>query len=176
MVDKILNFLLNFLELALPFVVILQYEEAVLYRCGKFRKTLKGGFYLKIPFLDSFHKDIVTVDTMKIEDVTITTLDSKTATIGAEFDVVISDIVKALNDTHEWKSNLQDISRGILSNELEDINWDEIRKKTTKNAIEKKIYKRGLEMGVTISNFNFTDKSISRAFKLFGAADKTPSI
>lgn len=172
-VDKILNLLFEFIELIFPFVIVLQYEEAVLYRAGKYNKVLKPGFHLKIPFLDSYHKDIVTVDTMKIEDVTITTLDNKTATIGAEFDVSITDIVKAVNDTHEWKSNLQDISRGILSNELEDINWDEIRKKTTKNSIEKKIHKRGLEMGVTISNFNFTDKAISRAFKLFGTIDKT---
>lgn len=110
---------------------------------------------------------------MKIEDVNITTLDGKTATIGGEFDLIVSDIKKALNDTHEWKSNLQDISRGIISNELEDLNWDEIRKKTTKNAIERKIKTRALEMGITISNFSFTDKVLSRAIRLFGVENKT---
>lgn len=176
MVDKILQFLLNFLEAILPIFYVFSYEGAVFYRGGKFVKTITPGWYLKIPFFDSFHKDIVTTDTMRIEDVTITTLDGKTVTLGGEFDLTISDIKKAVNDTHEWRSNLQDISRGIISDSLEDINWDDIRKKTTKNAIEKRIQKRGLEMGITINNFSFTDKSISRAFKLYGTIDKNNSL
>ena len=172
MFDKIIEFLLNLVEQILPCYIIHAYEEAVLYRFGKVLKKIDPGFHWKIPFLDSYHKDTVTTDTMKIDDVNITTLDGKTVTIGAEYDTTISDIIKAINDTNSWRSNLQDISRGILSNELEDINWDDIRKKTTKNAIEKKIQKRGSEMGITISNFNFTDKVLSRSIKLFGVFDK----
>lgn len=147
--------------------MIYQYQEAVLYRGGKFRRIIKPGFHWKIPIIDNYHTDTVTMNTMKIDEVNITTLDSKTVIIGCEFDLIISDIYKALNDTHDWHSNLRDISRGILSDTLEDLNWDDIRKKTTKNSIAKKIEKRALEMGITTSNFNFTDKAISRAYKLF---------
>jgi len=174
MFDKIIEFLLNLIDQTLPCYILHDYEEALFYRYGKIKSVSKSGFHWKIPFLDSYIKTIVTTDTMRIEDVNITTLDGKTATIGGEFDLVVSDVKKALNDTHEWKSNLQDISRGIISNELEDLNWDEIRKKTTKNAIERKIKTRALEMGITISNFSFTDKVLSRAIRLFGVADKTP--
>lgn len=173
MFDKIIEFLLNLIDQTLPCYILLDYEAAVFYRLGKVKKITYKGFHWKIPFLDNYVKTIVTTDTMKIEDVNITTLDGKTATIGGEFDLIISDIKKALNDTHEWKSNLQDISRGIISNELEDLNWDEIRKKTTKNAIERKIKTRALEMGITISNFSFTDKVLSRAIRLFGVENKT---
>lgn len=168
MFDKLIEFILNTIEQVLPCYILHDYEGGVLYRYGKIKKTVFGGFHWKIPFFDSVIKETITTDTMRIQDVNITTLDGSTATIGGEFDLVISDIKKALNDTHEWKGNLQDISRGIISDELEDLNWSDIRKKTTKNAIERRIKARALEMGITISNFSFTDKVISRAFKLFG--------
>jgi len=175
MLDKILEFLLNLIEQILPCYVIHAYEEAVFYRFGKVYSTKGPGLHWKIPFLDSYSKDTVTTDTMRIQDVNITTLDGKTATIGGEFDLVISDITKAINDTHDWRSNLQDISRGVLSDSLEDINWEDIRKKTTKNSIEKKIAKRALDMGITTTNFSFTDKVLSRSIKLFGVEEKIKS-
>lgn len=167
MVDKFIEFLLNFFEQLMPGYIIHQYEKGILYRLGKIKKLIGPGFHWKIPIFDSIVKDNVATDTMRIKEVNVTTLDGKTATVGCEFDTIIVDIAKALNDTNEWKSNLNDISQGILSDTLEDLNWDDIRKKTTKNAISKKIESRALEMGVKVSNFNFTDKAISRVIKLF---------
>lgn len=167
MFDKLIEFLINIIDRILPFYVIHQYQEAVLYRGGRLIGPVKPGLHWKIPLLDTYSEDIVTIDTMRIEEVNVTTLDGKTVTVGCEFDVWIIDIVKAMNDTHDWRSNLKDIARGILSDQLEDKNWEDIKKKTTKNAIERKINERAAEIGSAIGNFNFTDKLITRAFKLF---------
>ena len=107
------------------------------------------------------------LDTLNIPEVNITTLDDVTISIGCEFDLRIVDIVKALVETNDWRTNLVDIAKGIVSGYIEDTGWEEIKKKTTKNAIERKIQKRAEEMGIEISNFNFTDKAKSRLFKLF---------
>lgn len=151
-----------------PIVFIYPYEEGVILRAGKYIKTLKNNnWYLRIPFLDDILIDNIALDTMAIKEVNITTLDSKTITIGGEFDLKIVDIKLSIVDTHDWRTNLLDISRGIISDYVEDNNWEELRKKTTKNAIEKRINKRALEMGIEISNFNFTDKTIGRIITLF---------
>ena len=94
----IVQFLLSLIDRTLPCYILLDYEGAVFYRLGKVKKITHKGFHWKIPFLDSYVKTIVTTDTMRIEDVNITTLDGKTATIGGEFDLIVSDIKKALND------------------------------------------------------------------------------
>lgn len=167
MFDKLIEFLLNIIEQVLPFFIIHEYEMGVMYDAGKFHKIVGPGFHWKYPFIDSFQKDNVVQDTMWIKEVNITTLDGKTVTVGCEFDLEITDIYKAINDTNNWRDNMHDIARGILSDTLEDIHWDEIRKKTTKNRIANRIHQRALEMGITTSNFNFTDKAISRAYKLF---------
>lgn len=150
-----------------PIVFINQYYEAVVLRGGKYIKKWLPGWHWRIPFVDDYHTDNVMLDTMEIKEVNITTLDGKTSTNGCEFDLRIVDIEKALIDTNDWRSNLQHVARGILSSELEDRNWEDIRKKVTKTAISKKIQERADEMGIEINNFNFTDKALSRIYKLF---------
>lgn len=149
-----------------PIIFILEYEEGIMYRAGKLYKALKPGWHFKIPFVDDYHVENVKADTMNIIPVTVTTLDNKTISVGCEFDFHIEDIIQAVVMTNDWRGNLHDICKGILSDHLEDCNWDDIRKKVIKNQIFKKIEKRALEMGVVIDNFNFTDKMITRALAL----------
>jgi regulator of protease activity HflC (stomatin/prohibitin superfamily) len=151
-----------------PILFLYNYEAGVVFRAGKFIKELKpGSWYFRIPFIDDIFVENIATDTMAIKEVNITTLDGKTITIGGEFDLKVIDVTLAIVETHDWRSNLMDVARGIISDHVEDNNWDELRKKTTKNAIEKKINKRANEMGVEISNFNFTDKTIGRILTLF---------
>lgn len=164
---ELLDWLISVWDYVKPIVFINQYNEGVVMRAGKYIKNWYPGWHFRIPFVDDYHQDNVMLDTMDIKEVSITTLDGKTSTEGCEFDLRIIDIKKALIDTNDWRSNLHAVGRGVLSSELEDRNWDDIRKKPTKNAIEKEINKRAKEMGIEISNFNFTDKSISRTFKIF---------
>jgi len=145
---------------------VLQYEEGVLYRRGKLIKSLSPGAHLKIPFIDTYHLENVKADTMNIIPVTVTTLDNKTIMIGCEFDFYIGDIIQAVVETNDWRSNLHDICMGVLSDHLEDCYWEDIKKKTVKNQIFKRIEKRALEMGVVVSNFNFTEKAITRALSI----------
>lgn len=166
MFDRLIDLLISGWDHFKPIIFILQYEEGVMYRAGRFIKPLKPGWHFKIPFLDDYHVENVKADTMSIIPVTITTLDNKTITVGCEFDFFIDDIVKAVVETNDWRSNLHDMCMGILSDHLEDCNWEDIKKKIVKNQIFKRIEKRALEMGVIVSNFNFTEKTITRALAL----------
>jgi regulator of protease activity HflC (stomatin/prohibitin superfamily) len=167
MFDRLIDLLVSGWDHFKPILFILEYEEGVMFRAGKFKKVLKPGWHYRISFIDDYHVENVKGDTMSISPVSVTTLDNKTISIGCEFDFYIDDIEKALVYTNDWRSNLHDICKGILSDHLEDCNWEDIRKKVIKNQIFKRIEKRALEMGVVIDNFNFTDKSITRALTLY---------
>lgn len=169
MFDKLIDLIISVWHDFKPVIFILQYKEGIMLRAGKFHRVLKPGWHLKIPFVDQYLDENVKLDTMQITEVNITTLDGKTATIGCEFELCITDIYTALIDTNDWRSNLHDMCQGILSEHLEDLNWEEIKKKTTKNSIAKKIETKASEMGITTSNFNFTNKATSRVFKLFNS-------
>jgi regulator of protease activity HflC (stomatin/prohibitin superfamily) len=167
MLDKLIDLLISIFNDFKPIIFVLQYKKGVMFRAGKYVKSLEPGWYWRIPFVDDYHLEYTMFDTMLIKEVNVTTMDGKSISVAAEFDLEVVNIYKASVLTNDWRSNLLDITRGILSDELEDRDWDEIRKKTTKNAIEKRIQKRAEEMGISVRNFNFTDKLISRAFKLF---------
>lgn len=153
------------------FTIINSFEQGLLLRLGKPLKNgksvLKAGVHFKFPIIDYVYSAYVSVDTMEIKQVNITTLDGKTSTHGlvVKFDVV--NIYKYIVDTNDPRSNMHDICRGILSNHLEDCNWDDIRKKPTINAIKRKIEKECEEMGVRIIDVYFTDKCLTKAIKLF---------
>lgn len=167
MLDRLIDLLVQLWDHFKPILFILEYEEGVLFRAGKFKKVLKPGWHPRIPFVDDYHLENVKGDTMNVVPVTITTLDNKTISIGCEFDFYIQDIKQAMVETNDWRSNLNDICKGILSDHLEDKNWEDIRKKVVKNQIFKRIEERALEMGVVIRNFNFTEKSITKALTLY---------
>ena len=167
MLDRLIDILVKVWDSAKPIIFIIAYKEGVMFRAGKYLKPLTPGWYFRIPFIDTWHEEYVMFDTMCTEVVNITTLDGKTASIAGEFDLRVVDIYDALVLTNDWRTNLMDIVRGIISDILEEHNWEEICKKSTKNAIEKRIQKRAKEMGISVDNFNFTDKTISRAYKLF---------
>lgn len=150
-----------------PWEVIDPFERGVLVRLGKYKRNLNPGFHLKIPFIDYVYSAVVTPDTMNTAPVTLTTTDGKSVSIGAVIEFQIEDIYKYMLCTNEPRSNIHDIILGAISEEIEDRDWDEIKKKITKNAVHRKISKKGEEMGIKITDFYFTDKCQVRPFKIF---------
>lgn len=157
----------QFLDYLKPWVLIDQFEAGVLLRCGRYNRTLYPGLHLKWPFLDYYHSAIVTIDTLEVNEVNITTLDGQTISIGCYIEYLVIDVRKFLLDVNDAKTNMKDICRGILSNHLEDVTWEDIKKKPTINAIRKKLTSKYAEMGVEVKDVMFTDKCKSRVFKLF---------
>lgn len=153
------------------FPIINKYEEGVLLRLGRPLKNgksiLKPGPHIKFPIIDYVHTAYVTADTMEIRPVNITTLDGKTSTDGLVVEYEVEDIYKYLIETNDPKSNMHDICRGILSSILEDLNWEDIRKKTTINAITRRIKEKCKEMGVRVKEVYFSDKCLTKAIKIF---------
>ena len=59
MFDKIIEFIIRFWKDLLPFVIVEQWNEALILRFGKFKKLIKPGIHFKIPFFDSVWETIV---------------------------------------------------------------------------------------------------------------------
>ncbi len=158
------------------FVIVNQYEEAILLSWGKFKRVRTPGTYLKWPIRDYYYHVIVTFDTISIDEVNITTADNQTISIGCVIEYGIKDVVKFLIDTNEAKGNMRDIARGVISNTLEDLTWEDVKKKTTLNAIRKKLTSKYEDMGVDVKDVMFTDKCKSFVLKVFSDSGKSQSL
>lgn len=168
MLDWLAQVFEKFWDYIRPWEIVDPFESGVLVRLGKYNKKLEAGsFTWKVPFIDYVYTAIITPDTMNTAPITLTTTDGKTVSIGAVIEFEINDIYKYTLCTNEPRSNMHDIILGAISDEIEDREWEEIRKKTTRNAVLRKISKKAEEMGIKIIDFYFTDKCVVRPFKIF---------
>ncbi len=162
----------RFADYIKPWVVVNGYEEAIILRWGKYHRTLKPGTYWKWMIADYAMTDHVKPDTMEIPPITITTADGKPVSIGMIIHYDITDLRKFLVENNDSRSNMLQLGAAELSDHLEDIVWTDIKKKTTKNAVLRKIAPYFDDMGVRILDLKFKDKVEVRPYKLFTEREK----
>ncbi len=148
-------------------ILVNSYEEAIVLRKGRYLKTLSAGLYLKWPFFDYALEVYIMPDTMDIDPISITTGDGKTITIGLMVEYIVVDTKKYKIETNDAYTNMKDLARGEMSDYLEDLHWEDIKKKTTKNALKRKLQEHYIEMGVEIRELKFTHKAESKVFRFF---------
>jgi len=165
--DWIKELLTLFWDYLKCWVLVNHWEEAIILRKGQYLKTRKPGLYYKHPFIDYSLEVSVKPDTIDIEPLSITTLDGESISIGMmlEFQIVDSKAFKI--DTNDAISNMKDLARGELSDHLEELAWADIKKKTTKTSLKKKIQEHFTYMGVEIKELKFTHKAKSKVLRLF---------
>lgn len=148
-------------------VVVNHYEEAIVLRNGKYHRTLSAGLWPKWTIFEYYITIHIKPDTMEFEPITITTLDGETAAIGLEIEYEVVDSKKYMVETNDAPSNMRDVARGEMSELLEDLNWNDIRKKATKNALKRQLSAIYEGMGVKLNDLKFTNKAKTRAYRLF---------
>lgn len=148
------------------------WENAVILRWGKYHKTLNPGRYWKWPIRDYGISTNVKPDTIEIDSISITTLDKKNISIGIVIGYQVKNIKLFLVEHNDSLSNFADFCKGELSDVIEDLNWDDIRKKTTRTNLKNKLKPHAEALGLEINEVKFTDKCEVKAFKIFSAANK----
>lgn len=155
-----------------PWVVVNHFQECIILRWGRYYKTLKPGVYYKWMIADYPLWDNVKPDTMEIDPVTVTTRDGKQVTIGAVIQYEISNLYKFLVENNDSRSNMNHLAGAEISDCLEDREWQDIKKKPTKNAVQKNLTPLFEDMGVKILDLKFKDKAEVRSFKFFNMERK----
>lgn len=154
------------LEKLSPVFYLNQYHKGVLLRRGVFVRELHTGWNFKLPITDRFLTCNSQADTYYLSNVNITTTDNVTASVSACFEVWVTEPFKYLLEANDAPSNIRDIAMGVLAGELIDLNWDEISRRKTLNAIMRNLNRDLKSYGVEISRFWFTDITKTRSFTL----------
>lgn len=143
------------------------WEEAIIMRAGKYHRSKGPGIHLKWPIYEYCHSANVKQDTMEIEPVAITTEDNLSVEVGLVIVYYVSDIRLFLTENNDSLSNAMDISRGEVSELLEDKKWEYIKKKATNTALLKNIQEKFNSLGIKIDYLKFTTKVQIRGHRLF---------
>lgn len=153
-----------------PFVIVSQYESAILVRMGVYKRDLPVGLTF-LPLKPLFIDQVLVVhnkrDTFSLENVNITTKDNKSASIGAVIEFEVVDPCLFFLEANDALSNAKDISNGVIADYLVDCNWEEIKQKTTRTEIRRKLGRELEEIGIKVRQVIFTNIAITRVFTIF---------
>ncbi len=134
------------------FIVLQEYERAVVYRFGRFTKVGGPGWLVLMPFVDSATKVDLRVQTLEIPAQTVVTKDNIKLTVDAIVYLHVTDAKNAIIKVEDYKdsavsfiqANLRDVMGKML---LEQVisNIDQININLNRN-LSKTAYNWGIEV------------------------------
>jgi regulator of protease activity HflC (stomatin/prohibitin superfamily) len=171
MFDKLLEFLLNIIEDVLPFSIVNQWEEGVYLRFGKFKKIVKPGLNLKIPFIDKVVKTEVITQTVHLQPQTLTTYDEKGIVLKSIVRYHVHDVKKFLLNVMHASDVLVDTTQGVIRDTVEGYPWLELY--DLNEILEKKVQEIVGNWGITVERITLTDLGIVRTYRIMSDEKST---
>lgn len=161
--DKLIEYLLQFIELFKFWVVIPINKRGVRLRLGENPIELKEGFhFIRALGIDKITSHIVTPEWGQSQPVFFTTSDLKTAVVIPCLKYKIVDIIKWTYSENDALSNLYEILQVSTLEILSDCNWDECLRKTTYTKIKNKIKDKADSLGVEVLDFGLNGLSLCK--------------
>jgi regulator of protease activity HflC (stomatin/prohibitin superfamily) len=168
MFDKLIDILLQFVDLFRFFIVIDEFERAVVLRLGKFNRTLEPGLHFLIPFnVDNTIVDNVVPRTVNLGAQGLTTKDGKTITLSAVVTAQIRDIRKATLEVEHVNEALVDSCYATIGDLVVAHDWDDVRKPEFSITLHKACRRQAMKYGIEILRVQLSDLTPSRAIRLF---------
>ena len=146
-----------------------EWEEAVVLQTGKFRRVLKPGWWLLVPFaIDEVFTMNVKPSAMELAEQALTTADCKDIVLKGVLMWAIFDIRKAICDVEDVADTLGDIALGIIQDRVEGTEWNHIKTLAFRTEIKQAIQVQARKWGISVSTFKFQSIVRARTFKVFG--------
>jgi len=167
MLDRLIDFLLSMWERLSPVYVVKEYEQALLFRAGRY-KAIKGpGLHLKIPAFDDVDVYAVVTTTLSLPPQSVTTKDGIGVVAKAVVKYRISDLSVFGVQVADQIDALSDTTCGIIMGAVEQVTWEELRTLDIGGQVTKKARAEAKKWGVYVDAVTFTDKAQMRSLRLF---------
>lgn len=167
MLDKLIDFLIQCIELFRFWVVIHPYEGGVLLRLGKFRKVLDCGFHWMLPFgIDKDITEHVVPTTHSLGDESTISKDGKLIGFHAVVTYKIRDIQKALLDVEDVKHAIYDACCGEIGRVMRESTWEEMLSEDILEKLTAACRKRGFRYGIEVMSVQLAGIALCRSIRL----------
>jgi regulator of protease activity HflC (stomatin/prohibitin superfamily) len=170
MFEQLWSFIQQFATELIPVARIQPWENGVLMRWHKYRRTLEPGWHFRIPFVESFVECIIVETTDSCPPQSIATRDGKSVTVQANVRYSISDARKFLIDVTDGKNAVLDQCTGVVARIIMSRTWDECRKDIDglENEVSKETRRLVKRYGVNVEHVTLPTLAIVRTIRLIG--------
>jgi regulator of protease activity HflC (stomatin/prohibitin superfamily) len=189
MLDKFLDFFLQFIHFFQFTYVVHSFERGVVLRFGKFHRLAEPGLVFAFPF---FIEQVLTVysvdEPIHIGPQSLTTSDGKRVVVCAVFVIAIENVAKFLLDLEGGKAAVLMFAQGALAEFVENKTWRELLTPDPEEAEEdhaqspaprtlakqlaaclrRKVLRK---YGVGVVSAQITDLTEARSIRLMGVAE-----
>jgi len=166
MFDRLIDLLVQSVQLFQFFDVVDEYERGVILRLGKFHRTVEPGFVWLIPFaVDRLMVDNVVPRTANLGEQTITTKDGKSVTVRGVVTAKISDVKKAMLEVEHMDDALRDSCSGEIGRVISETTWDDVWH--GKADLTGACRKRGWKYGIEIMSVQLADAAPTKCIRLW---------
>ena len=167
MFESIIQWLKEGWDTISPFFIIREYEQGVLLRFGKYKKTyLHSGIYVKIPIFDEPHTCNVTMRTEKIGHQSLTTKDGKLVVVSSMAKYHIDDVKVFLLEVEEAIEAISDITQGIIKRSITDQEWKDCITNDFDKDITIKVRREVKKWGIHIDQITITEIATSKTLRV----------
>lgn len=166
--EKILDFILEFINDFLPFFIVKEWQKSVVLRFGKVHRVKEKGLYLKWPFIETPFTHVVVTTTIETPVQSVVTSDGFEVTTKAIIKYNISDVVAHTTQIFDAADALIDFTQGHIMNEINTHSYEECRDTLTlSNTITKKVRNEVKKYGVYVDQITLTNFIKTRNIRLF---------
>jgi regulator of protease activity HflC (stomatin/prohibitin superfamily) len=167
MLDKLIDFLIQCLELFKFWVVIDPYEASVVLRLGKYLKTIEAGFHWIIPFgVDKCPALHIVPSTHSLGNESVTTKDGKSVGFHAVVTYRVHDIIKATLNVEDVDHAVRDAVAGEIGRVLRSKLWSELADDATYTEITAACRRRGFRYGIEVMDVQFAGLALCKNIRL----------
>ena len=144
-----------------------EWEEGVLLRKGKFKRTVKPGTAWHLPLgLDEITCLNVKPDSMELDEQALTTKDKVSIVISVNLLWSIFDIKKCIVDVEDAADTLSDIALGFVQELVEETTWAKVRTKEFRAELRRRIQKQARKFGITVNAVKLANLVSARAYRV----------
>ena len=168
MFDRLIDFLVDFIDLFRFWTIVMPYEEGVVIRLGKYKKTVTAGWWLIWPFnIDQVLKANVVPTTLDLGEQSVTTADGQSVVVRAFLTWSIFDVRKLLLEVEDHEDALNDVASGYIAQAIAEADWAEVSAADFCDGLKPAIQKRARKWGISVKNVQFSDCTRSKSLRLF---------
>lgn len=173
MIDKIIELIKDIWETIVPWITIMDFQNGVMMRNGKFKKVLKAGTHLKIPVIDHVIVEHVAITTVSLPAQSLTTKDGKTIVTKGMVRYHVDDAHAFCIKIWDAKDALVDTSCGIIHETVNQKTWAELRDGKVDSLISRRIKDKVKDYGVNVDWVTLTDMAEIASIRLIGNQNLT---
>jgi regulator of protease activity HflC (stomatin/prohibitin superfamily) len=171
MLDKLLDFIIAFINDILPWKIVDQWEQGVQLRFGKFNRVVYPGLNWKIPFFDQVWVVPVITQTVNLKPQTVTTLDEKSVVLSSIVRYHIEDVEKFLLGVMHANDVLVDTTQGIIRDMVETTNWSDLNDLT--NYVLPIVNEQVEKWGIKVQLISFPDLGMITTYRIISDSKET---